>query len=92
MGPWFHNVTPWPAIWWNLNIQLTYSPMCVIGHSELSEPLLKLLDDHVGNLLKNVPAECPYLAIAVGRTSSYDCVSPVAKEHGLLLWTLYYYW
>src|SRR5207253_1036530 len=24
-GPWF-NATPWPAIWWNLNIQLTYSP------------------------------------------------------------------
>src|SRR5256885_390618 len=23
-GPWF-NATPWPAIWWNLNIQLTYS-------------------------------------------------------------------
>lgn len=92
MGPWFHNVTPWPAIWWNLNIQLTYSPMCVIGHSELSEPLLRLLDDHIGNLLKNVPPECPYLAIAIGRTSSYDCVGSVTKEHGLLLWTLYYYW
>ena len=25
-GPWF-NDTPWPAIWWNLNIQLTYSPL-----------------------------------------------------------------
>ncbi len=92
MGPWFHKITPWPAIWWNLNIQLTYSPMCAIGHSELSEPLLKLLDDHVENLMKNVPEECPYPAIAIGRTSSYDCISPVTKEHGLLLWTLYYYW
>lgn len=92
MGPWFHKVTPWPAIWWNLNIQLTYSPMCVIGHSELSEPLLNLLDDHVDNLMRNVPQECPYPAIAIGRTSSYDCISPVSKEHGLLLWTLYYYW
>lgn len=92
MGPWFHRITPWPAIWWNLNIQLTYSPMCVVGHSELSEPLLKLLDDHVDNLMGNVPEECPYPAIAIGRTSSYDCISPVSKEHGLLLWTLYYYW
>ena len=92
MGPWYYNVTPWPAVWWNLNIQLTYSPMCVIGHSELSEPMLRMLDEQVENLKRNVPAECPYPAIAVGRTSSYDCISPVGKEHGLMLWTLYYYW
>ncbi|WP_303227565.1 glycoside hydrolase family 95-like protein [Parabacteroides goldsteinii] len=92
MGPWFHNETPWPAIWWNLNIQLTYSPMFTINHSELSIPLLKMLDDNVENLKRNVPALCPYPAIAIGRSSTYNCKRTVEKEHGLLLWTLFYYW
>lgn len=92
MGPWFHNQTPWPAIWWNLNIQLTYSPMFVVNHCELVTPLLDMLDENIYNLQKNVPSNCPYPAIAVGRSSSYNCKSITGKEHGLILWTLFYYW
>ena len=91
MGPWYHNNTPWPAIWWNLNIQLTYSPVFAINHSELSLPLFSMLDNHVDNLKKNV-RNSPYPAAAIGRVSSYDCDRPVEKEHGLLTWTLLYYW
>lgn len=92
MGPWFHNQTPWPAIWWNLNIQLTYSPMFVVNHCELVVPLLNMLDKNIDNLKKNIPSECPYPAIAIGRSSSYNCQAKTGKEHGLILWTLFYYW
>lgn len=91
MGPWYHNRTPWPAIWWNLNIQLTYSPMFAINHCDLVKPLMNMLDQNVENLKKNVPAEFINSA-AVGRSSSYDCVSGLGNEHGLLLWTMFYYW
>lgn len=91
MGPWYHHRTPWPAIWWNLNIQLTYSPMFAINHSELVQPLLEMLDKNVENLKKNVPAKFANSA-AMGRSSSYDCVSNLGNEHGLLVWTMLYYW
>lgn len=91
MGPWYHNHTPWPAIWWNLNIQLTYSPLFAINHIELAEPLLNMLDEHVENLKKNVP-EGFINSAAIGRASSYDCLREVGQEHGLLMWTMLYYW
>ena len=91
MGPWYHNRTPWPAIWWNLNIQLTYSPMFAINHIDLALPLLNMLDNNVENLKKNAPAGFADCAV-MGRTSTYDCVSNVGKEHGLLMWTMLYYW
>lgn len=51
MGPWYHDSTPWPAIWWNLNIQLTYSPLFAINHVELVKPLADMLDAKVKNLM-----------------------------------------
>lgn len=91
MGPWYHHVTPWPAIWWNLNIQLTYSPMFAINHSELVLPFVDMLDRNVENLKRNVPPSFTNSA-AIGRSSSYDCDRQVDKEHGLFMWTMLYYW
>ncbi len=91
MGPWYHNRTPWPAIWWNLNIQLTYSPLFALNHSDLALPLCDMLDANVRNLMQNVPGPWQKEAAAIGRTSSYDCLEKVGDEHGLLLWTLFYY-
>ena len=42
-GPWFRH-TPWPAIWWNLNIQLTYSPLFKANRLDLAESLFRNLD------------------------------------------------
>lgn len=100
MGPWT-NRTPWPAIWWNLNTQLTYSPLFTANRLELSEPMWKAFDVHLSSLIENVPnEEWRKDAAAIGRSSSYDLISPLREnlvkenqyEVGNLTWTLFYYW
>src|SRR5207247_1962385 len=53
-GPWY-SATPWPAIWWNLNIQLTYSPLFRANRLDLAESLFRNLDQHRPALIDNVP-------------------------------------
>jgi len=99
-GPWT-NPTPWPAIWWNLNVQLTYSPLFTANRAEMSEPLWKALEDHKQSLIDNVDVkEWRKDASALGRSSSYNLVSPLRPdlaptnqyEVGNLTWVLFYYW
>lgn len=99
-GPWT-NLTPWPAIWWNLNVQLTYSSLFTANRTELSEPLWKALDDYKQSLINNVDVkEWRKDASALGRSSSYNLVSPLRSdlasvnqyEVGNLTWVLFYYW
>ncbi len=104
MGPWFRD-TPWPAYWFNLNIQLTYSPLYAANRLDLAGGLVKLIDNGKANLSKNVPAAYQYNALALGRTAAADLYSPVKVtgandageaeadlEMGNLTWCLYYYW
>lgn len=99
MGPWT-TATPWPAIWWNLNAQLTYSPIFTANHLELGESLFKSLNDHKQNLINNVPAQWRNDAAAIGRSSAYGLVSPISQaeidkgtfEPANLTWLLYYYY
>jgi hypothetical protein len=99
-GPWF-SATPWPAIWWNLNIQLTYSPLFRANRIGLSESLFRNLDRNTQALIDNVPERLRGEAAAIGRSSGPDLVRPVdlttatsdaAHEMGDLPWTLFYYW
>jgi alpha-L-fucosidase 2 len=99
-GPWF-NATPWPGIWWNLNIQLTYSPLFRANRLDLAESLFRNLDRRRQALIDNVPERLRADAAAIGRSSGPDLVRPVdlataqsdaAHEMGDLPWTLYYYW
>ncbi len=100
MGPWFTSKTPWPAIWWNLNTQLAYSPIFTSNHLEIGRSLFDALNSNVQNLINNVPVEWRNDAAAIGRISSYDLVSPLITgdirngrfEPGDLTWTLYYYY
>jgi len=48
-GPWFR-VTPWPGIWWNLNIQLTYWPVYAGNRLELGKNYLDVVDSHFDEL------------------------------------------
>ncbi|RQO79317.1 hypothetical protein DBR40_02850 [Pedobacter sp. KBW01] len=104
MGPWFRD-TPWPAYWFNLNIQLTYSPLYAANRVDLANGLVKMIDEGKANLSKNVPAAYQYNAMALGRVATSDLYSPIkvisAKdstlsdidlEMGNLTWCLYYYW
>ncbi|MDH7463185.1 hypothetical protein QEG73_17945 [Chitinophagaceae bacterium 26-R-25] len=103
MGPWFR-YTPWPAYWFNLNIQLTYSPLYTANHLDIANGLVQMIDKGKENLSRNVPAAYRHNAMAVGRVATSDLYSPVkvkplteknapeGEELGDLTWCLYYYW
>lgn len=105
MGPWYR-ITPWPKYWWNLNIQLTYYPFFSSNHLELVKPLLKMINDHLGNLMKNAPEPYQHNSAALGRSGPYDMISgikvlkgndstgqsPASLELGNLTWLLHVYW
>src|SRR6266567_4140672 len=69
-GPWF-NATPWPGIWWNLNTQLTYSPLFRANRLDLAESLFRNLDRHRQALIDNVPERLRADAAAIGRYLAY---------------------
>lgn len=99
-GPWF-NDTPWPAIWFNLNIQLTYSPLFKANRLELGESLFRNLDRGTPALIENVPVAMRPRAAAIGRSAGPDlhrkvdlatANSDASHEMGDLPWTMFYYW
>ncbi len=100
MGPWFNSKTPWPGVWWNLNTQLTYSPIFTANHLDLGKSLFNTLNKNLQNLINNVPQEWRKDAAAIGRISGYDLVAPLAmdqKENGQfelgnLTWAMFYYY
>ena len=100
MGPWFTSKTPWPAIWWNLNTQLSYSPLFASNHLDLTKPLFNLLNKNKQQLINNVPAEWRADAAAIGRISTFDLHSPLNQhdlrkgqfEPGNLVWVMLYYY
>jgi hypothetical protein len=89
-GPWFRQ-TPWPKIWWNLNIQLTYWPVYTGNRLELGESLCRTIDRGSANLADNA-REFSDDSIAIGRTSSYDCAGKVGEEVCNLPWALHNYY
>ena len=101
MGPWYY-VTPWPAIWWDLNAQLTYMPLFTANRLPLSESLFSHLDRNKENLLNNVSPSLRGKAAAIGCVSGPDMSSPVhalrssagkqGPDMGNLPWTMYLYW
>lgn len=99
MGPWFRR-TPWPHLWWNLNIQLTYWPVYTANRLELGESLVHLIDADRANFIKNVPTEWRDDSAGIGRSSPYDGIRSVPNatakgnvlERGDLTWVLHNYW
>jgi hypothetical protein len=89
-GPWY-NDTPWPRIWWNLNIQLTYYPVYTANHLELGESLTKMIDAGAENLAKNAK-EFAEDSESIGRTSGYNCRSPAGNEISNYPWALHNYY
>lgn len=105
MGPWYRT-SPWPKYWWNLNAQLTYYPFFSSNHVELVKPLLKAINDNIGNLAKNVPETYQYNSAAIGRSGPFTMNGSIkvlkgndstgnsgaSLELGNLTWLLHVYY
>jgi hypothetical protein len=103
LGPWYDR-TPWPGVWWNLNIQLSYWPVYGANRLSLGESLLAIVDHNQDNLRNNVtPALRKGGVMAVGRMGGPDAVSPVeytgprgpkdgSHEITNLVWVMHNYW
>ncbi len=102
-GPWLQK-TPWPGAWWNLNVQLSYSPLYTSNRLELAESLGQTLDRNLLNLINNVEPEYRKDSAGIGRVTTQDCIGRVGvpgrtdrgqfdvPEVGLLTWACHSYW
>lgn len=90
MGPWFRH-TPWPKIWWNLNLQLTYYPVYTGNRLELGESLCRMIDKGAANLAKNAK-DFSSDSETVARTTGYDCWGPGGNELCNYPWALHNYY
>lgn len=75
-GPWLQ-LTPWPSIWWNLNVQLTYWTPVAANQIHLTGSLVRALHDHRDALINNVDPQYRADSASINRTSGSDLDSPV---------------
>jgi hypothetical protein len=81
-GPWLQ-LTAWPALWWNLNVQLSHSGGYTANRRGMVSAMSYRLDINRDNLAKNV-AE-PYRAdsYAIGRSASgWDLLGDAGQPGG----------
>jgi alpha-L-fucosidase 2 len=90
-GPWM-GPTPWPGTWFNMNVQVAYSPVYASNHLEEGESLCRALDRNLPNLIANVPEELRADSAGLGRSMSHDFSAPVGAETGNLLWACHNYY
>lgn len=101
-GPWLCCSTPWPATWWNLNVQLAYLPCYVSNHLDLTKSLSDCLLENQQQLIDNVPEEYRYDSAGIGTASTLQLKAPVNRagtgeakgfrELGNLTWIMYNCW
>lgn len=94
-GPWLET-TPWPAVWWNLNVQLEYWLIHGSNHLEL-DSLTSTLDRNRDQLVANVAAAYRADSAGVGRSSDMFANRSVGTpgtgaEVGDLTWALHNVW
>ncbi|MER6134247.1 Tat pathway signal sequence domain protein [Streptomyces sp. NPDC001815] len=94
-GPWLER-TPWPAVWWNLNVQLEYWLIHGSNHPEL-DSLATTLRQNQEQLIANVPAAYRADSSGVGRSSDMFANRGVGRpgtgpEAGNLTWALHNVW
>ncbi|WP_394846026.1 hypothetical protein LZC95_01005 [Pendulispora brunnea] len=97
-GPWLEK-TPWPGVWWNLNVQLEYWLINATSHREL-DSLTASLDRYRESLVSNLPEAYRGDSMGMARTSQENLeTSTVAlpgssgdPEVGNLVWALHNAW
>ncbi|NUR02339.1 MAG: Tat pathway signal sequence domain protein [Streptomyces sp.] len=94
-GPWLEP-TPWPAVWWNLNVQLEYWLIHGSNHLEL-DSLVSTLRQSQEQLVANVPSAYRPDSAGIGRSSDMFADRSVGMpgtgaEVGDLTWALHNAW
>ncbi|NUP42255.1 MAG: Tat pathway signal sequence domain protein [Streptomyces sp.] len=94
-GPWLEP-TPWPAVWWNLNVQLEYWLIHGSNHLEL-DSLVSTLRQNQEQLVANVPSAYRSDSAGIGRSSDMFADRSVGMpgtgaEVGDLTWALHNAW
>ncbi|MFF4357284.1 Tat pathway signal sequence domain protein [Streptomyces sp. NPDC001604] len=94
-GPWLE-ATPWPAVWWNLNVQLEYWLIHGSNHLEL-DSLVSTLRQSQEQLVANVPSAYRPDSAGIGRSSDMFADRSVGMpgagaEVGDLTWALHNAW
>jgi len=103
-GPW-PAFTPWPAYWFNLNIQLTYSPLYTANRLSIAESLIKMLNNNAENLKENIHPDYRYDSYGLGRSGTSGLLTGRINLHrdsttklqesqaelSNLTWVLFYY-
>ncbi|MFC5451002.1 glycosyl hydrolase family 95 catalytic domain-containing protein [Paenibacillus aestuarii] len=90
-GPWLTS-TPWPGVWFNMNVQMSYSPVYTANRLEIGESLIRSLDVNRDQLIQNVPEACRHDSAGLGRSCSFDLSADVEDEVGNLTWICHNVW
>jgi hypothetical protein len=94
-GPWLEP-TPWPAVWWNLNVQLEYWLINGSNHLEL-DSVTSTIAANQQQLINNVSSAYRSDSSGIGRSSDMFCNRGVGvpgngDEVGDLTWALHNAW
>jgi alpha-L-fucosidase 2 len=106
-GPWLEP-TPWPATWWNLNVQLEYWLIHGSNHLEL-DAVTRAIDEYRQNLIDQVGPQYQYDSAGIPRTTDMTLYNgpaagnagfpvgipgqdPPVPETGDLTWALHNVW
>ncbi len=106
-GPWLES-TPWPATWWNLNVQLEYWLLHGSNHLEM-DAVTRAIDEYRQNLIDQVAAPYRYDSAGIPRTTDMALLNgagtgtagyavgipgqnPPTPEVGNLTWALHNVW
>ena len=99
LGPWYRS-TGWPRIWWNLNIEIAYSPVYTANHLELGESFTRFMDAKRDNFVKNAKelwgfdgcATVPHTTDYEGLRGDGTCAPQSYINPGDFTWALFNYW
>jgi hypothetical protein len=80
-GPWLQP-TLWNACWWNLNVQLSYSPVYTSNRLEFGKSLINHLKINFKNLIKQVEEQYRGDSAGLGRTTGMNLIGKVGKPGG----------
>ena len=91
-GPWITN-SGWSAVWWNLNVQLSYLPAFSANRLEVGRSLLNGLERmHRSGVLSQNAGKYSADSLWIGRSADFKGAGTWGEEIGNLTWALQLGW